>query len=166
MAFIHSKNIIHRDLALRNLLATEISGRLEVKVSDFGMAKMIEGQDSYYKSESNHHPIKWCSIGNCRSELLFDHLETLKYGKYTLQSDVWAYGILLWELFSFGAAPYPGMTNVEAAEKVLEGYRMPSPENCPSEIYTIMTKCWNENPKERPTMDQIVLQIKSVLKTL
>jgi serine/threonine protein kinase len=136
-------------------------------VSDFGMARIMEGQDSYYKSTSNHHPIKWCSVGIFLLEnnnLIT--IETLKFGKYTQQSDVWAYGVLLWELFSGGAVPYLGMTNVETAEQVLAGYRMNKPELCPDSVYQIMTKCWAENPKERPTMNEIVEEIKGIIKNL
>src|SRR5690606_16467255 len=77
-------------------------------------------------------------------------MKVLEYGSYSFKSDVWSFGIVLWELFSFGKVPYPGMSNAEAAENVLKGYRMPCPENCPNEIYVLMEQCWLSDPIDRP----------------
>jgi serine/threonine protein kinase len=95
-----------------------------------------------------------------------DNTETLKFGRYTYQSDVWAFGVLLWEIYSLGIVPYPGMNNVEAAEKVLEGYRLAKPASCPDAMYEIMMRCWKENPKERPTMEKIVVDVQAVYNNL
>ena len=124
---------------------------------------MMEGQDSYYKSDKNFHPIKWCPPGSLSYIIISSNFpETLKFAKYTFQSDIWAYGVLLWEIFSQGATPYPGMTNVEVAEAVLSGYRMTKPEKCPDEVYEIVQKCWKENSKERPNMEQIVAEMQEL----
>lgn len=93
-------------------------------------------------------------------------LETLKFGRYNLQSDVWAYGVLIWEIFSKGAVPYPGMTNVEAAEAVIEGYRLAKPDKCPSGLYDIAQRCWKDSAKDRPTMEQIVAEVQRVYNSL
>lgn len=133
MNFIHLKG---------NLLVSSTGNKYTVKVSDFGMAKVL-GENSYYKSDNVTLPYKWCSV------------EVLKYGKFSFASDVWAFGILLWELFSMGETPYLGFSNSEASEKVIQGYRLPQPKNCSDEMYKLMKQCWNENPKDRPTMKDI-----------
>jgi serine/threonine protein kinase len=79
----------------------------------------------------------------------------LEYGNYSFKSDVWAFGIVLWELFSFGKMPYAGMSNAKAATKVLNGYKMPCPENCPQEIYGLMEICWAIDPNDRPSIQVI-----------
>jgi serine/threonine protein kinase len=129
------------------------------------MAKTLENQD-YYKSESNTHPIKWIPI------------ETLKWGKYSVQSDCWSFGILLWEMFSFGTkfnqissnllgcTPYPEMNNSEAAEKILGGYRLGKPVGCPEEVYQLMKSCWAEKPKDRPSMKEIESTLQSIINKL
>jgi serine/threonine protein kinase len=78
-------------------------------------------------------------------------LKVLAYGSYSYKSDVWSFGIVLWELFSYGRIPYPGMSNSMTVEKVLNGYRLPCPENCPIEIYNLMEQCWSEEPFDRPS---------------
>ncbi len=86
--------------------------------------------------------------------------EVLEYGKYSSKSDVWAFGILLWELFSYGKIPYVGLSNVEAVKQVLSGYRLPSPsEDCPKNVYNLMKECWAVNPDQRPSFKVIIIII-------
>ena len=147
MKYLESQNILHRDLALRNLLVSGEEGNYIVKVSDFGLSRNI---DDYYKSENINVPVKWTAP------------EVFEYGKFTVKCDVWSLGIVLWELFSYGAIPYPTMSNEKVFEKVKNDYRMPAPDNCPNEIYQIMLQCWNNDPQKRPTFQQLYEEIQKL----
>nr|XP_027783495.1 tyrosine-protein kinase Fer isoform X2 [Marmota flaviventris] len=139
MLYLESKNCIHRDLAARNCLVGENN---ILKISDFGMSRQEDG-GVYSSSGLKQIPIKWTAP------------EALNYGRYSSESDVWSFGILLWETFSLGISPYPGMTNQQAREQVERGYRMSAPQNCPEEISKIMMKCWDYNPENRPTFSEL-----------
>ena len=91
-------------------------------------------------------------------------LKALNYGKYTTQSDVWSYGILLWEMFSCGSVPYPGLSNNEARDRVEEGYRMECPRGCPDEVYQIMKECWEYEPEDRPAFQAVGDRLKKIHK--
>ncbi|XP_041825750.1 tyrosine-protein kinase Fer isoform X2 [Melanotaenia boesemani] len=134
MAYLESKNCIHRDLAARNCLVGDGS---VLKISDFGMSRQ-EDDGVYSSSGLKQIPIKWTAP------------EALNYGRYSSESDVWSFGILLWETFSLGVCPYPGMTNQQAREQVEKGYRMVCPQRCPDDIYRVMQRCWQYNPEDRP----------------
>uniref|UniRef100_A0A452TG87 Mast/stem cell growth factor receptor Kit n=1 Tax=Ursus maritimus TaxID=29073 RepID=A0A452TG87_URSMA len=142
MAFLASKNCIHRDLAARNILLTH--GRI-TKICDFGLARDIKNDSNYVVKGNARLPVKWMapeSIFNC---------------VYTFESDVWSYGIFLWELFSLGSSPYPGMpVDSKFYRMIKEGFRMLSPEHAPAEMYDIMKTCWDADPLKRPTFKQIV----------
>nr|XP_021144550.1 macrophage colony-stimulating factor 1 receptor [Columba livia] len=141
MAFLASKNCIHRDLAARNVLVSD--GRV-AKICDFGLARDIMNDSNYVVKGNARLPVKWMapeSIFNCI---------------YTVQSDVWSYGILLWEIFSLGKSPYPGMVvNSKFYSMVKQGYQMARPDFAPLEMYSIMQACWSLEPTQRPTFDQI-----------
>nr|XP_057912075.1 tyrosine-protein kinase Fer isoform X2 [Doryrhamphus excisus] len=139
MAYLESKNCIHRDLAARNCLVGEGS---VLKISDFGMSRQ-EDDGVYSSSGLKQIPIKWTAP------------EALNYGRYSSESDVWSYGILLWETFSLGVCPYPGMTNQQAREQVEKGYRMACPQRCPDDVYKVMQRCWKYNPEERPKFSEL-----------
>ncbi|XP_057628213.1 mast/stem cell growth factor receptor Kit isoform X2 [Chionomys nivalis] len=142
MAFLASKNCIHRDLAARNILLTH--GRI-TKICDFGLARDIRNDSNYVVKGNARLPVKWMapeSIFNC---------------VYTFESDVWSYGIFLWELFSLGSSPYPGMpVDSKFYKMIKEGFRMLSPEHAPAEIYDVMKTCWDADPLKRPTFKQVV----------
>nr|XP_048270845.1 mast/stem cell growth factor receptor Kit isoform X2 [Myodes glareolus] len=142
MAFLASKNCIHRDLAARNILLTH--GRI-TKICDFGLARDIRNDSNYVVKGNARLPVKWMapeSIFNC---------------VYTFESDVWSYGIFLWELFSLGSSPYPGMpVDSKFYKMIKEGFRMLSPEHAPAEIYDVMKACWDADPLKRPTFKQVV----------
>ncbi|XP_016050528.1 mast/stem cell growth factor receptor Kit isoform X2 [Erinaceus europaeus] len=142
MAFLASKNCIHRDLAARNILLTH--GRI-TKICDFGLARDIKNDSNYVVKGNARLPVKWMapeSIFNC---------------VYTFESDVWSYGIFLWELFSLGSSPYPGMpVDSKFYKMIKEGFRMLSPEHAPAEMYDIMKTCWDADPLKRQTFKQIV----------
>uniref|UniRef100_H3AL18 receptor protein-tyrosine kinase n=1 Tax=Latimeria chalumnae TaxID=7897 RepID=H3AL18_LATCH len=137
MEFLASKNCVHRDLAARNVLLAQ--GKI-VKICDFGLARDIMHDSNYVSKGSTFLPVKWMA-----PESIFDNL-------YTTLSDVWSYGILLWEIFSLGGTPYPGMmVDSSFYNKIKSGYRMTKPEHATSEVYDIMVKCWNSEPDKRPS---------------
>uniref|UniRef100_A0A4W4GAD7 Tyrosine-protein kinase n=1 Tax=Electrophorus electricus TaxID=8005 RepID=A0A4W4GAD7_ELEEL len=148
MAYLELKNCIHRDLAARNCLVGENN---LLKISDFGMSRQ-EDDGIYSSSGLKQIPIKWTAP------------EALNYGRYSSESDVWSYGILLWETFSLGVCPYPGMTNQQAREQVEKGYRLSCPQKCPEEVYKIMQRCWDYKPENRPKFAEIHREVYSVKK--
>ncbi|NWW96998.1 CSF1R factor, partial [Rhynochetos jubatus] len=149
MAFLASKNCIHRDLAARNVLVSD--GRV-AKICDFGLARDIMNDSNYVVKGNARLPVKWMA-----PESIFDCI-------YTVQSDVWSYGILLWEIFSLGKSPYPGMVvNSKFYSMVKRGYQMARPDFAPLQMYNIMQACWSLEPTKRPTFDQIVCFIQKEL---
>ncbi|NXJ12249.1 SRMS kinase, partial [Odontophorus gujanensis] len=135
MRYLEEKHIVHRDLAARNILVGE---ELTCKIADFGLARLLK-DDIYSTSSSTKIPVKWTAP------------EAANYRTYSLKSDVWSYGILLYEVFTYGQIPYEGMTNQETIRQITRGYRLPRPSLCPPEIYSIMLECWSGNTEERPT---------------
>ncbi|XP_032771848.1 platelet-derived growth factor receptor alpha [Rattus rattus] len=137
MEFLASKNCVHRDLAARNVLLAQ--GKI-VKICDFGLARDIMHDSNYVSKGSTFLPVKWMA-----PESIFDNL-------YTTLSDVWSYGVLLWEIFSLGGTPYPGMmVDSTFYNKIKSGYRMAKPDHATSEVYEIMVQCWNSEPEKRPS---------------
>ncbi|XP_067852048.1 macrophage colony-stimulating factor 1 receptor 1-like isoform X2 [Heptranchias perlo] len=142
MDFLSSRNCIHRDLAARNILLTH--GRI-AKICDFGLARDIMNDSNYVVKGNARLPVKWMA-----PESIFDCV-------YTVQSDVWSYGILLWEIFSLGSSPYPGIPVDTRFYKLIRGgFQMDKPESATPELYDIMTQCWKLEPTQRPTFSQIV----------
>nr|XP_055204718.1 tyrosine-protein kinase Lyn isoform X1 [Gorilla gorilla gorilla] len=139
MAYIERKNYIHRDLRAANVLVSE---SLMCKIADFGLARVIEDNE-YTAREGAKFPIKWTAP------------EAINFGCFTIKSDVWSFGILLYEIVTYGKIPYPGRTNADVMTALSQGYRMPRVENCPDELYDIMKMCWKEKAEERPTFDYL-----------
>lgn len=139
MKYLEDMKLIHRDLAARNILVGE---NKVVKVADFGLARVIEDSE-YTARQGAKFPIKWTAP------------EAAMYGKFSIKSDVWSYGILLYELVTHGQIPYAGMHNKEVIEQVQRGYRIPRPTNCdcPEEVYRKMRECWHSDPDKRPTFE-------------
>ncbi|XP_004678420.1 PREDICTED: tyrosine-protein kinase Fer [Condylura cristata] len=150
MAYLENKNCIHRDLAARNCLVGENN---VLKISDFGMSRQEDG-GVYSSSGLKQIPIKWTAP------------EALNYGRYSSESDVWSFGILLWETFSLGVCPYPGMTNQQAREQVERGYRMSAPQNCPEDIFKIMMRCWDYKPEHRPKFAELQKELAAIKKKI
>uniref|UniRef100_A0A8C6KH79 receptor protein-tyrosine kinase n=1 Tax=Nothobranchius furzeri TaxID=105023 RepID=A0A8C6KH79_NOTFU len=141
MAYLASKKCIHRDLAARNVLVTEDN---VMKIADFGLARDIHHIDYYKKTTNGRLPVKWMA-----PEALFDRI-------YTHQSDVWSFGVLLWEIFTLGGSPYPGVPVEELFKLLKEGHRMEKPSACTQELYLMMRDCWHAVPSRRPTFQQLV----------
>ncbi|XP_033873871.1 tyrosine-protein kinase Fyn isoform X3 [Acipenser ruthenus] len=139
MAYIERMNYIHRDLRSANIL---VGDNLVCKIADFGLARLIEDNE-YTARQGAKFPIKWTAP------------EAALYGKFTIKSDVWSFGILLTELVTKGRVPYPGMNNREVLEQVERGYRMPCPQDCPSSLHELMVQCWKKDPEERHTFEYL-----------
>uniref|UniRef100_A0A8C7K2K6 receptor protein-tyrosine kinase n=1 Tax=Oncorhynchus kisutch TaxID=8019 RepID=A0A8C7K2K6_ONCKI len=149
MDFLASKNCIHRDVAARNVLLTD--GRV-AKICDFGLARDIENDSNYVVKGNARLPVKWMA-----PESIFECV-------YTVKSDVWSYGILLWEIFSLGKSPYPNVVvDTRFYKLIKDGCYMSQPDFAPPEIYTIMKMCWNLEPTERPTFSTIGQLIQRLL---
>nr|KAF6431227.1 fibroblast growth factor receptor 3 [Rousettus aegyptiacus] len=148
MEYLASKKCIHRDLAARNVLVTEDN---VMKIADFGLARDVHNLDYYKKTTNGRLPVKWMA-----PEALFDRV-------YTHQSDVWSFGVLLWETFTLGGSPYPGIPVEELFKLLKEGHRMDKPANCTHDLYMVMRECWHAVPSQRPTFKQLVEDLDRIL---
>ncbi|RXN11781.1 skeletal receptor tyrosine kinase-like protein [Labeo rohita] len=140
MAYLSERKFVHRDLATRNCLVAE---NLVVKIADFGLSRNIYAADYYKAGENDAIPIRWMPP------------ESIFYNRYTSESDVWAYGVVLWEIFSYGMQPYYGMAHEEVIYYVRDGNVLACPENCPQELYNLMRLCWSTHPTDRPSFPSI-----------
>ncbi|XP_006612847.1 tyrosine-protein kinase ABL1 isoform X6 [Apis dorsata] len=139
MSYLESRNFIHRDLAARNCLVGE---NHLVKVADFGLARLMR-DDTYTAHAGAKFPIKWTAP------------EGLAYNKFSTKSDVWAFGILLWEIATYGMSPYPGVDLTDVYHMLEKGYRMECPPGCPPKVYELMRQCWQWSAVDRPTFKEI-----------
>ncbi|XP_052222649.1 tyrosine-protein kinase Abl-like isoform X2 [Dreissena polymorpha] len=146
MAYLEEKQFIHRDLAARNCL---VGDSHLVKVADFGLARLMK-DDTYTAHAGAKFPIKWTAP------------EGLAFNRFSTKSDVWAFGVLLWELATYGMSPYPGVDLTEVYHLLERGYRMERPPGCPPHIYQLMMKCWHWDPKDRPMFADIVMSLENM----
>uniref|UniRef100_UPI00358FEB3B tyrosine-protein kinase receptor UFO-like isoform X2 n=1 Tax=Myxine glutinosa TaxID=7769 RepID=UPI00358FEB3B len=151
MEYLSGRNFVHRDLAARNCMLHE---DLTVCVADFGLAKKIYSGDYYRQGQVTRMPVKWLAL-----ECMTDHL-------YTAKSDVWAFGVTMWEIVMRGQVPYPGVENYQMYEYLMMGKRLVQPPDCLDELYTIMSSCWTIDPGDRPDFSNIVHQLEVVLSSL
>ncbi|GAB0205899.1 muscle, skeletal receptor tyrosine-protein kinase [Grus japonensis] len=135
MAYLSERKFVHRDLATRNCLVGE---NMVVKIADFGLSRNMYSADYYKANENDAIPIRWMPP------------ESIFYNRYTTESDVWAYGVVLWEIFSYGMQPYYGMAHEEVIYYVRDGNILSCPDNCPLELYNLMRLCWSKLPADRP----------------
>uniref|UniRef100_A0A8C7UPR1 Proto-oncogene tyrosine-protein kinase receptor Ret n=1 Tax=Oncorhynchus mykiss TaxID=8022 RepID=A0A8C7UPR1_ONCMY len=148
MQYLAEMKLVHRDLAARNVLVAE--GR-KMKISDFGLSRDVYEEDSYVKRSKGRIPVKWMAI-----ESLFDHI-------YTTQSDVWSFGVLLWEIVTLGGNPYPGIAPERLFNLLKTGYRMEKPENCTEEMYNLMLRCWKQESDKRPIFADISKELEKMM---
>jgi len=152
MDFLASKKCVHRDLAARNILVSKDHNDAYVlKVADFGMSRDIYSDGVYVKQSSGVLPLKWTAP------------ESIADSIYTSQSDVWSFGIVLWEIFTLGGSPYPGISSDVFLGYLRANKRMEQPEGCPDEFYSLMQDCWIEEPDCRPSFAKIYEQIGNMI---
>jgi len=150
MCFLAKKKLVHRDLAARNIL---VGNDYVMKIADFGLARDVNATNFYYKNSVGMLPVKWMAI-----ESLFDKV-------YTTQSDVWSFGVVLWEIFTMGGSPYPGLPMENLFDFLKNGGRMQQPATCPDELYQVMVQCWEDSLYERPHFHELVSQLERILST-
>ena len=143
MSYLEQQNYIHRDLAARNILVGEDG---ICKVADFGLARFIK-EEIYEAYIGAKFPIKWTAP------------EAAMYNRFTTKSDVWSFGVVLYEIITYGRSPYPTMASSEVLDKIQQGYRMPCPDNCPKKYHDIMLYCWLVDPASRPTFETLQWQL-------
>ena len=139
--YLAKLKFVHRDIATRNCL---VDSKMTVKIADFGMSRDVSSMD-YYRIGSSKAclPVRWMPP------------EALMYGKFTLKSDVWSYGVLMWEVYSYGRQPHTGLSNYEVIDRIKEGRLLECPTHCPPAIFDIMKRCWTRSPAKRATMETI-----------
>lgn len=141
MLYLEGQRFIHRDLAARNIL---LASKMQVKISDFGLSTLTaEGKDYYQASQGGRWPIKWYAP------------ECVNYGTFSHASDVWSYGILLWEMYSLGQQPYDGLSGAEVVKFIESGKRLLRPIKAEMEVFSIMTWCWEYEPSKRPKFNEL-----------
>ncbi|NWU31822.1 INSR protein, partial [Dyaphorophyia castanea] len=148
MAYLNAKKFVHRDLAARNCMVAE---DFTVKIGDFGMTRDIYETDYYRKGGKGLLPVRWMAP------------ESLKDGVFTTYSDVWSFGVVLWEISSLAEQPYQGLSNEQVLKFVMDGGYLDQPDNCPERLHSLMQMCWQYNPKMRPTFIEIIEMLKEDL---
>ncbi|XP_046406561.1 proto-oncogene tyrosine-protein kinase receptor Ret [Ischnura elegans] len=148
MTYLSEMKLVHRDLAARNVLLTD---KGICKISDFGLTRDVYEDDAYYKKSKGRVPVKWLA-----PESLSDHL-------YTTHSDVWSFGVLLWELVTLGSSPYPGVPLSGLFSLLHAGYRMQKPANCSPQLYRLMRSCWQLEPGDRPSFQSLMASLEEML---
>ncbi|MGH0136186.1 UNVERIFIED_CONTAM: hypothetical protein FKN15_059849 [Acipenser sinensis] len=153
MRYLSEMNFVHRDLAARNVL---VNSNLVCKVSDFGLSRFLRGDDeslpTYTAALGSKIPIRWTAP------------ESIQYRKFTSASDVWSFGIVMWEVISYGERPYWDMSNQEVMTAVGDEYRLPAPPNCPGTLHSLMLDCWLKDRSERPGFEQIVSTLDKLIR--
>ena len=144
MAYLEKNNFIHRDLAARNVLVAE---KNIVKIGDFGLSRFLTDQVSVLDESDVKFPIRWTAP------------EAALEKKFSTKSDVWSFGILLYEIITHGRIPYPGMSHQEVLANIKIGYRMPQPDGCPNDLYLNMLRCWKADPEDRPTFESLQYEL-------
>nr|XP_027201442.1 hepatocyte growth factor receptor-like [Dermatophagoides pteronyssinus] len=149
MRYLSAKNFIHGDLAARNCLLDENN---DIKIGDFGLSCQLY-KKNYHVLDGTYRPIRWMSIECLQA----------KKPKFTKQSDIWSFGVVLWEIFTLGSYPYENLSDGDLCRDILNGYRLAPPSSCPDVIYSLMMQCWSQDPTKRPDFESIFKQIDDIL---
>ncbi|XP_040210968.1 focal adhesion kinase 1 isoform X17 [Rana temporaria] len=147
LAYLESKRFVHRDIAARNVL---VSSTDCVKLGDFGLSRYME-DSTYYKASKGKLPIKWMAP------------ESINFRRFTSASDVWMFGVCMWEILMYGVKPFQGVKNNDVIGRIENGERLPMPTNCPPTLYSLMTKCWAYDPSRRPRFTELKTQLSTIL---
>ncbi|XP_047639139.1 focal adhesion kinase 1 isoform X23 [Phacochoerus africanus] len=147
LAYLESKRFVHRDIAARNVL---VSANDCVKLGDFGLSRYME-DSTYYKASKGKLPIKWMAP------------ESINFRRFTSASDVWMFGVCMWEILMLGVKPFQGVKNNDVIGRIENGERLPMPPNCPPTLYSLMTKCWAYDPSRRPRFTELKAQLSTIL---
>ncbi|XP_042359168.1 protein-tyrosine kinase 2-beta-like isoform X1 [Plectropomus leopardus] len=146
LVYLEGVNMVHRDIAVRNVLVASPDC---VKLGDFGLSRYIEDEE-YYKASVTRLPIKWMAP------------ESINFRRFTSASDVWMFAVCVWEIMSRGQQPFFWLENRDVINQLEQGIRLPKPDNCPPALYSLMTRCWSYDPRERPTFTELVVKISDV----
>uniref|UniRef100_A0A7N5ZRH8 non-specific protein-tyrosine kinase n=1 Tax=Anabas testudineus TaxID=64144 RepID=A0A7N5ZRH8_ANATE len=144
LVYLEGVNMVHRDIAVRNVLVASPDC---VKLGDFGLSRYIENEE-YYKASVTRMPIKWMAP------------ESINFRRFTTASDVWMFAVCVWEIMTRGQQPFHWLENRDVINQLEQGIRLPKPDNCPPALYSLMTRCWSYDPKERPTFTELVVKIR------
>uniref|UniRef100_A0A8C5U3Z3 Focal adhesion kinase 1 n=1 Tax=Malurus cyaneus samueli TaxID=2593467 RepID=A0A8C5U3Z3_9PASS len=147
LAYLESKRFVHRDIAARNVLVSTTDC---VKLGDFGLSRYME-DSTYYKASKGKLPIKWMAP------------ESINFRRFTSASDVWMFGVCMWEILMHGVKPFQGVKNNDVIGRIENGERLPMPPNCPPTLYSLMTKCWAYDPSRRPRFTELKAQLSTIL---
>ncbi|KAM3929307.1 focal adhesion kinase 1 isoform 20-T20 [Leptodactylus fuscus] len=147
LAYLESKRFVHRDIAARNVLVSTCDC---VKLGDFGLSRYME-DSTYYKASKGKLPIKWMAP------------ESINFRRFTSASDVWMFGVCMWEILMYGVKPFQGVKNNDVIGRIENGERLPMPPNCPPTLYSLMTKCWAYDPSRRPRFTELKAQLSTIL---
>uniref|UniRef100_A0A671LG07 Focal adhesion kinase 1 n=1 Tax=Sinocyclocheilus anshuiensis TaxID=1608454 RepID=A0A671LG07_9TELE len=147
LAYLESKRFVHRDIAARNVLVSSVDC---VKLGDFGLSRYME-DSSYYKASKGKLPIKWMAP------------ESINFRRFTSASDVWMFGVCMWEILMYGVKPFQGVKNNDVIGRIENGERLAMPLNCPPTLYSLMTKCWAYDPSKRPRFTELKGQLSTIL---
>ncbi|XP_078542806.1 focal adhesion kinase 1 isoform X3 [Lissotriton helveticus] len=147
LAYLESKRFVHRDIAARNVL---VSSTDCVKLGDFGLSRYME-DSTYYKASKGKLPIKWMAP------------ESINFRRFTSASDVWMFGVCMWEILMYGVKPFQGVKNNDVIGRIENGERLQMPQNCPPTLYSLMTKCWAYDPSRRPRFTELKAQLSTIL---
>ncbi|XP_077454981.1 focal adhesion kinase 1-like isoform X9 [Stigmatopora argus] len=147
LAYLESKRFVHRDIAARNVLVSTVDC---AKLGDFGLSRYME-DSSYYKASKGKLPIKWMAP------------ESINFRRFTTASDVWMFGVCMWEILMYGIKPFQGVKNNDVIGRIENGERLAMPPQCPPTLYSLMTKCWSYDPSKRPRFNELKTQLSTIL---
>ncbi|XP_063968658.1 protein-tyrosine kinase 2-beta-like [Lytechinus pictus] len=147
LSYLESKKFVHRDIAARNLL---VVAKDNVKLGDFGLSRLLHDH-SYYKASKGKLPIKWMAP------------ESINFRRFTSASDVWMFGVCMWEILMYGVKPFQGVKNNEVIGRIENGERLPMPAACPPTLYSVMTLCWSYEPSKRPNFKDLKTRLNEIL---